>query len=63
MRNPVKGGFLYLDLAGVKEGYRDLLKDQPLVMDFYLNATEQVLVIKYNPAIGDERAVHSLMDA
>ena len=32
-------------------------------MDFYVNATENTLVVKYNPSIGDEQAVHTLLDA
>ena len=63
MKNPVRGGFVYLEMATVKEGYRDALKSSSLVMDFYVNSTENTLVIKYNPAVGDEQAVHQLLDA
>jgi len=63
MKNPVKGGFVYLEMATVREGYRDALKSSSLIMDFYVNTTENTLVIKYNPAYGDEQAVHELLDA
>lgn len=62
MKNPIKGGFVYLEMATVKEGYRQALKGSQLVMDFYVNTTENTLVIKYNPAIGDEESVHALLD-
>lgn len=63
MKNPIKGAFVYLEMATVREGYRDALKDSSLIMDFYVNTTEKTLVIKYNPALGDDRAVHALLDA
>lgn len=62
MKNPVKGGFVYLEMASVGEGYRDKLKSNDLIMDFYVNSTENTLVVKYNPALGDEQAVHTLLD-
>ncbi len=63
MRNPVRGGFVYLEMATVKEGYREALKASPLVMDFYVNATEQTLVVKFDPAHGDAQGIHDLLDA
>jgi hypothetical protein len=49
MKNPVRGAFVYLALSNVNDRYRELLQSDGSVMDFYVNATEQTLVVKYNP--------------
>ncbi len=62
MKNPVKAAFAYIDGIAPEQGYAKVLHGQAGVMDFYLNTTESVLVVKYNPAQTDEAAIRQAVE-
>lgn len=61
LKNPLKAHFAYLDVSQIKEGYRSLLHGTPYVLDFYVNSTENTLVIKFDPKTGSEDAIKGLI--
>jgi len=55
MKNPLKASFLYLGLDDIDSGELVNLPSLDGVVDSYINETERVLVIKYDPSrLGEE---------
>ncbi len=54
MQNPIKAGFLYLDIPMLDENQIAGLKEIKGIVDTYINKTENVLVVKYQKEIVSE---------
>jgi hypothetical protein len=54
MQNPIKAGFLYLDIPMLDEKQIVGLKEIKGIIDTYINKTENVLVVKYQKEVVSE---------
>jgi sugar phosphate permease len=54
MQNPIKAGFLYLDIPMLDEKQIAGLKEIKGIIDAYINKTENVLVVKYQKEVVSE---------
>jgi len=61
MKNPMKAKFVYLNMDDVSEKYSQLLKSEECIVDFYRNATENTLIIKYDPLKSDDEKIQTLL--